>query len=166
MSAAGEPKRVSRKGHYSCDFCRARKLRCNRPLPCNNCVSRGKKCDFAIPSRQNGSPPGFAAETARPAPQEAAQTSAGGADSAQRALLAEIQALKKYANELEARVVGAARQPSIPSPIPNSESGSAQFGADPSSTCPINSVNDMVAQLERVSMGPNSDVCCCLVPQP
>jgi hypothetical protein len=38
--------RAGRKGYYSCDFCRARKLRCDRPLPCTNCRSRGKTCHF------------------------------------------------------------------------------------------------------------------------
>ncbi|CAK7224648.1 hypothetical protein SBRCBS47491_005621 [Sporothrix bragantina] len=44
QSRPSPPQRTARKGHYSCDFCRARKLRCSRPLPCINCVSRGKRC--------------------------------------------------------------------------------------------------------------------------
>lgn len=38
--------RVSRKGQFSCNFCRKRKLRCDRPLPCTSCRSRGKTCEF------------------------------------------------------------------------------------------------------------------------
>ncbi|CAI7621894.1 unnamed protein product [Penicillium manginii] len=45
-SARPEAPRSHRKGQYSCEFCRARKLRCDRPLPCTNCVSRGKTCHF------------------------------------------------------------------------------------------------------------------------
>jgi hypothetical protein len=38
--------RSNRKGQYSCNFCRTRKLRCDRPLPCTSCRSRGKTCQF------------------------------------------------------------------------------------------------------------------------
>lgn len=34
-----------RQPPISCSFCRARKLRCNQPRPCTNCVSRGRICD-------------------------------------------------------------------------------------------------------------------------
>jgi hypothetical protein len=46
MSGSNPRQRTARKGHYSCDFCRARKLRCDRPLPCTSCRSRGKTCHF------------------------------------------------------------------------------------------------------------------------
>jgi hypothetical protein len=47
-SARPKAPRSHRKGQYSCEFCRARKLRCDRPLPCTNCVSRGKTCHFGL----------------------------------------------------------------------------------------------------------------------
>ncbi|KAK1148448.1 hypothetical protein N8T08_009451 [Aspergillus melleus] len=34
----------SRQRPVSCQFCRARKLKCNRQLPCGNCTSRGISC--------------------------------------------------------------------------------------------------------------------------
>jgi hypothetical protein len=44
MPPSGE--RSNRKGQYSCNFCRTRKLRCDRPLPCTICRSHGKTCQF------------------------------------------------------------------------------------------------------------------------
>jgi hypothetical protein len=46
MPGSNPRQRTARKGHFSCDFCRARKLRCDRPLPCTSCRSRGKTCQF------------------------------------------------------------------------------------------------------------------------
>ncbi|KAH8432485.1 Zn(II)2Cys6 transcription factor [Aspergillus melleus] len=36
----------SRQRPVSCQFCRARKLKCNRQLPCGNCTSRGISCQL------------------------------------------------------------------------------------------------------------------------
>jgi hypothetical protein len=41
-------RRLRRKGQYACDFCRIRKLRCDRPFPCTSCRSRGKTCRIGI----------------------------------------------------------------------------------------------------------------------
>lgn len=46
MSDLSMRQRPGRRKHTSCDFCRARKLRCDRPLPCTSCKTRGKKCVF------------------------------------------------------------------------------------------------------------------------
>lgn len=35
----------------ACDFCRQRKLRCDRIVPCYNCASRGANCQFQEKSR-------------------------------------------------------------------------------------------------------------------
>ncbi|PLB48529.1 hypothetical protein P170DRAFT_387034 [Aspergillus steynii IBT 23096] len=37
---------ASRQRPVSCQFCRARKLKCNRQLPCGNCISRGIACQL------------------------------------------------------------------------------------------------------------------------
>lgn len=37
-------KQNSRLRPVSCHFCRSRKLRCSRQLPCSNCISRGFDC--------------------------------------------------------------------------------------------------------------------------
>lgn len=37
----------------SCYFCRLRKLRCSRGLPCSNCVTRGVKCSLFSPDDDN-----------------------------------------------------------------------------------------------------------------
>ena len=37
--------RIPRQQPVSCRFCRARKLRCSREIPCSNCLSRGIPCD-------------------------------------------------------------------------------------------------------------------------
>jgi hypothetical protein len=36
----------SRQRPVSCGFCRKRKLRCSRTVPCSNCVSRSVRCDL------------------------------------------------------------------------------------------------------------------------
>ncbi|KAJ6457355.1 fungal-specific transcription factor domain-containing protein [Mycena sanguinolenta] len=45
--------------HYSCDFCRQRKIRCDgRNMPdsgsCSNCASSGRPCTYLIPYRKRG----------------------------------------------------------------------------------------------------------------
>jgi hypothetical protein len=37
----------------SCQFCRLRKLRCNRQFPCSNCLSRGVACPSLRPSTKD-----------------------------------------------------------------------------------------------------------------
>lgn len=39
-----------RQRPVSCSFCRRRKLRCSRDVPCSNCVSRGTECDLSRPA--------------------------------------------------------------------------------------------------------------------
>jgi len=41
-----QQKRSIRQQPISCRSCRSRKLRCNRELPCSNCVSRGVSCEL------------------------------------------------------------------------------------------------------------------------
>lgn len=42
-------KPTSRLRPVSCHFCRSRKLRCSRQLPCSNCISRGIDCGLYSP---------------------------------------------------------------------------------------------------------------------
>lgn len=119
----GDGRRLNRN---SCDFCRGRKLRCDRPLPCTNCVSRGKQCHFgpvpsttSTPSRQiarglsagAGTTPATA-EAVHPGPgeQHAAVSTdtpapAQSTTTNETALLAEVQALVQLARDLEERIV-------------------------------------------------------------
>lgn len=53
MSSVSTSRLSRRNGHASCDFCKIRKLRCDRPLPCTSCKSRGKTCVFkGIPGQE------------------------------------------------------------------------------------------------------------------
>lgn len=170
------------KGHYSCDFCRSRKLRCDRPTPCTNCVSRGKDCVFgpAAPRRprrtgrtarlvetSSRSPPALsdAAEEPSAATAERSQHAAStSTPSTKQDLLADIQALKRLAHDLETRVNASSSQgqsddrvailsPSCshPSPVP-SWAGTGT----PSSR--LGQVVDVVAHLQRVSRSESSQV--------
>ncbi|KAH8805494.1 hypothetical protein F5884DRAFT_708950 [Xylogone sp. PMI_703] len=166
-------RRPHRKGQYSCDFCRARKLRCSRPLPCTNCVSRGKTCHFGpsspgqttcsgtqerpLGAEQQQLPPGqpplppshIAALTVPPqaSPHAAPQTT-----TSQAQLLEELQSLKSLAVELEKRVMQSVHHPPIEDDpgryVFQSPSSPASLAA--SSSLP--QVQQVVAQLERVSM--------------
>lgn len=142
-----------RKGHFSCDFCRSRKLRCDRPLPCTNCVSRGKKCHFA--QRQQlestdagGLPPQIAQPTA---------TSPEG-------LLAELQAFRNLARDLEKRVLQSidpqlrdndGNVSLLASPGSNTGSESVDLFQPPRE---VGQLRKVVAHLERVSTCPSLDV--------
>lgn len=177
MPAVGEGARSSRKGQSSCDFCRLRKLRCNRPLPCTNCVSRGKKCHFG-PAVVGASIPAAHKDTAQqhqkrpvsvstgtPPPLQSPQPAA--ADQAD--LLAEIQALRRHAQDLEKRVIQStsprredngfdfSRSLSASSPGPGPFR--VDVGPAPSSglgqvseVSEASEVSQVVAHLERVSM--------------
>lgn len=113
--------------HYSCDSCRSRKLRCDRPIPCANCVSRGEDCRFShvptskrrkrgitlpapinapMPEVAQGQPhhqttPSSAAPRQLPLPPSQAPETLG---EGQEILMAEIQAVKRVVQELESRV--------------------------------------------------------------
>ncbi|KAM7197835.1 hypothetical protein V8F33_005327 [Rhypophila sp. PSN 637] len=182
--------RSSRKGHYSCDFCRVRKLRCDRPLPCTNCVSRGKKCSFVsgdgrvfeadrTPSRDrsqrfvgNG-PPGTLDPTTTALPENGASlphslsastNNVPPADALpQGSLLAEIQALRRLAQDLENRVAQTSTASNSHEVHPPSELTPTSARFDIGSTrahlsSDIGEVGEVVAQLERVSMGQVSHV--------
>ena len=192
--------RSNRKGHYSCDFCRVRKLRCDRPLPCTNCVSRGKKCSFVPGAGQaqgQGHGHGHGQHTNAPpisgvqlisepdseqttvnttpkplvshvAPLASTHTVLTTPTPTNGTLLAEIQALRRLAQDLEKRVAQNSisgvndndGQPPPPTPTiltPNS----AKFDIGPTRanlSSDIGEVGEVVAQLERVSMGQISHV--------
>ena len=94
------------KGHYSCDFCRVRKLRCSRPLPCINCVSRGKTCVLGADTG------GVEAPTSGSERQASVGLGPGAAVSIHYQppqappsdLLGEVQRLKQLAEDLERRI--------------------------------------------------------------
>lgn len=141
-----DPMQPHRKGHYSCDFCRSRKLRCDRPLPCTNCVSRGKKCNFGQHQQHELS------EAARPPPQAAPPIATN-----PEALLAELQAFRDLAQELEKRVLEST-DPQLRDNdsnfslllSPGSNTGPASVNLGPA---PIKDghMREVVAHLERVS---------------
>ncbi len=156
-------KRSHRKGHYSCDFCRSRKLRCDRPLPCANCVSRGKKCNFGAAAgqqqQQQQQQAQLASSPAPRTPQEVPQPSAPG----QGGLLAEVHALRKLVQDLEKRVIQSANNQT-------NDNGNTSQSASPYTSGPaldldraassgVGQVSEVVAHLERVSMGQSSHVC-------
>lgn len=45
--------RASRHRPVSCHFCRSRKLRCSRQLPCSNCTTRGLNCQLYGPQESS-----------------------------------------------------------------------------------------------------------------
>lgn len=44
-SGPGEGTRRRRQPQISCNFCRSKKLKCDRGQPCSNCTARGIPCD-------------------------------------------------------------------------------------------------------------------------
>lgn len=52
-----QQKRATRQQPISCRSCRSRKLRCNREIPCSNCVSRGVTCELEDAVRPPPGPP-------------------------------------------------------------------------------------------------------------
>ncbi|KAE8383478.1 hypothetical protein BDV26DRAFT_251807 [Aspergillus bertholletiae] len=167
-----EGTRSHRKGQYSCEFCRARKLRCDRPLPCTNCVSRGKTCHFGPSAGQQSTraPRTGISSAVRlqqqqqvvshptPPPPQLSSPHPSGPD---EGLLVEIQALRKLAQDLESRVVrSTGRQPDnnggdcplLPAHTSPESSGVEIGAASPSS---LGQVSQVVAHLEHVSMVQN-----------
>ncbi|CAK7224555.1 hypothetical protein SCUCBS95973_005556 [Sporothrix curviconia] len=96
-----EEKRTARKGHYSCEFCRARKLRCSRPLPCINCVSRGKRCVVEEGGQMEVAPTAYRREHPRPPD---APLLPGNDDNNQNNLVDEVHRLRRLAEDLERRI--------------------------------------------------------------
>lgn len=47
--AAPNPLKRPRQDPVSCEFCRSKKLKCNRQNPCSNCASRGLTCNGQSP---------------------------------------------------------------------------------------------------------------------
>lgn len=169
MSDSGPRERLSRKGQFSCNFCRVRKLRCDRPLPCTNCRSRGKTCEFnptptSAKTRQpntpvsNGrSPQPFLPAVHQPYNVNAtfSQTASQQTPTAtQTDLLAEVQALRKLTHDLEQRVVQSTatqQQPdhnhSIASP-----GTSDSLSGRPTPVSSHGQTTDIVSHLQLVSM--------------
>ncbi|KIW11166.1 hypothetical protein PV08_10466 [Exophiala spinifera] len=54
---SANPLKRPRQDPVSCQFCRSKKLKCDRQQPCSNCTTRGLPCNGqAQPRRENGSP--------------------------------------------------------------------------------------------------------------
>lgn len=161
MSAARQGTRSGNRVNYSCDQCRSRKLRCDRPVPCANCVSRGIECVFSpstvvtrrrrtrglAAAKDNGSSTEGAPATPPVPPSPSLVRHAAAPD--QTDLLAEIQALKRMAQDLESRVMSASNGGLSMSPTTTVTTTS------PASSS-LGKVSDAVAHLERVSMSQHS----------
>ncbi|KAH6682246.1 hypothetical protein F5X68DRAFT_24635 [Plectosphaerella plurivora] len=100
----GEAPRIVRKGHYSCDFCRSRKLRCDRPMPCTNCIARDKECVFGPVLARRSRRKADSEAISRVSDQPSTSATPRPPPVLQQDLLAEIQALKRLAHDLETRV--------------------------------------------------------------
>jgi hypothetical protein len=125
MPPSGE--RSNRKGQYSCNFCRTRKLRCDRPLPCTSCRSRGKTCQFepmpaALKDHEPNTPISIVNDLQQQQqPQQQIPLPSFTAE--QVDLLAEIHALQRRTQDLEKRIIGttpASQQWSPPASTPSS----------------------------------------------
>lgn len=165
MPASGERERSNRKGQYSCNFCRSRKLRCDRPLPCTSCRSRGKTCQFdptpAVLKAQNlPTPASIGVTPEHQQPQQTVQTPLP--KSGRSGLLNEVRLLQTHAKELEERI----DQSTVPIQHPGHSNGKAfqsSFGHSPAQEyskatelSDIHETGDIVGHLERVSMGQSS----------
>ena len=148
----------SRKGQYSCELCRARKLRCDRPLPCTNCVSRGKTCHSSPSAGQIARPDTWAGQTLQQQPPSSIPPAttpvspAGTPIFSQARLLEELQSLRRLATDLERRVVQTINQP---------DDHGGEYRLSPSQPhvdlpgqphVDLSQVKEVVAHLERVSM--------------
>ncbi|KAI4691017.1 uncharacterized protein J4E88_002494 [Alternaria novae-zelandiae] len=165
MPASGERERSNRKGQYSCNFCRSRKIRCDRPLPCTSCRSRGKTCQFdPTPAAREvqgpQTPVSIEASLTQQQPYESIQTpfsSTGKPD-----MQAEIDALQSRVQELEERII---RETTFRPQAGNDTSDSvrtafvSRTGPDEIEryrTSEIQETRDMVEHLEGVSMSQSS----------
>lgn len=167
---------ANHKAHYSCAFCRSRKLRCDRPLPCTNCATRGKTCHFRPDAGQQAHTPKSPAPAADAPWQQRRQPASGVSLPAlpspnaialdQKGLLAEIRNLKKLASDLEKRVTESTTQPRdsgldhVPSASASSP-GASILDASPPLSLELGDegeVGKVVAHLDRVSMGHSSRV--------
>ncbi|KAM5429357.1 hypothetical protein McanMca71_002957 [Microsporum canis] len=158
MSTSSDRSRPYRKAYYSCNFCRSRKIRCDRPLPCTNCASRGRRCLFGaeedLEQHQHDrlqQPTASAPLMPSPASPSRPEMAITGQDS----ILAEIRSLRQLAEDLEKRVTGQATTVTSPPQHSNGTSSSLPetFPASPGFS-PVS--EELVAQLERVSMGRGS----------
>lgn len=167
MSASGPRERSSRKGQFSCNFCRARKIRCDRPLPCTSCRSRGRTCEFdptpIAPSNLVASTTRIIRDTSQqqlplaqiePLPAAPFHTTSPPQtpNLIQADLLGEIQALRKIVHDLESRVIqnsigrGSQHHESL------SPSASISHGDAATHKCKNQQVGDLMDHLQRVSM--------------
>ncbi|KAI4702970.1 hypothetical protein J4E81_001843 [Alternaria sp. BMP 2799] len=165
MPASGERERSNRKGQFSCNFCRSRKIRCDRPLPCTSCRSRGKTCQFdPTPAAREvqgpQTPVSIGASLTQQQPYESIQTPSS--STGKPGMLAEIDALQSRVQELEERII---RETTFPSQAGNDDRESIRTAFVPG-TAPdeieryrpseTQETRDMVEHLEGVSMGQSS----------
>ncbi|KAK2882507.1 hypothetical protein FQN49_000273 [Arthroderma sp. PD_2] len=159
MPASNDRTRPHRKVYYSCNFCRSRKIRCDRPLPCTNCKSRGKRCLFGSEDVEQQQPEHLQQQASHPPP-TAATADQGG-------LLVEIRNLRKLAEDLERRVTDQTTT-ATPPLLHNSNGTNFVLPESPSSLTSLRDTGvpvpsgcgsvseELVAHLERVSMGQGS----------
>ncbi|KAH7067253.1 hypothetical protein BKA63DRAFT_114709 [Paraphoma chrysanthemicola] len=165
---ASVKQRPGRKGQFSCNFCRTRKLRCDRPLPCTSCKSRGRTCQFEpIPStlehRQTTAPTlaevipqqqGHIATTTLPIGSYTKPLTP-----TQHDLLTEVQALRRLTQDLERRVVQSTvihESPIIASDVSLTPDSQDVTHLSDTSLSNLSHVSEVVAHLQRVSRSQSS----------
>ncbi|KAH7083994.1 hypothetical protein FB567DRAFT_550997 [Paraphoma chrysanthemicola] len=165
---ASVKQKTGRKGQFSCNFCRSRKLRCDRPLPCTSCKSRGRTCQFE-PSHTNSEPCQTAALTlAEIIPQQQERvattplpisTSTKPLAPTQHGLLTEVQALRKLAEDLERRVAQSTVNNESPIVVSDVSTTPDSQDVTPLSDTPLSNLShfsEVVAHLQRVSRSQSS----------
>ncbi|KAH7412218.1 hypothetical protein DE146DRAFT_642625 [Phaeosphaeria sp. MPI-PUGE-AT-0046c] len=168
-------KRLLRKGHFACELCRSRKLRCDRPLPCTNCRTRNKICcvyengaDSLKPHKEDldvstsRSPATILGHAdparARNSNSEPDPTAERPHASFHEDLLAEIQTLRMATQKLEHRILqdSTTHQPPVSGFIALPQSSCLGSATVLQAVSETKQVGDVVAQLQRVSMGASS----------
>ncbi len=81
LSRSSSPLKRRRQDPVSCQFCRSKKLKCNRQQPCSNCSARGLTCDAQFPPRLP--------------PQTRPQTATSSADGDTSSILARLKRLEE-----------------------------------------------------------------------
>ncbi|KAL2856528.1 hypothetical protein BJY01DRAFT_231367 [Aspergillus pseudoustus] len=89
------PKRSAWQQPASCDFCRLKKIRCDKQRPCSSCVARDTMCEYA--SGRSPAPPG----TLHPTPQRPHYDSAQATRLGSTSLEEDVQEMKDRLKRIE-----------------------------------------------------------------
>jgi hypothetical protein len=165
MPASAERERSNRKGQYSCNFCRSRKIRCDRPLPCTSCRSRGKKCRFdptptAREAQGPHTPVSVGVSLTHQQPHESLEAPSISTENPD--ILAEIGALQARVRELQERIT---QEITIAPQVSNDDSesprtafmsGTARVDIEMERPSNIQKTEEMLGHLESVSISRSS----------